>query len=90
MLLRFQSSNGDVIDHALHFLNVVLESIEFLPQIVVLEIQETEPSTEFHEEEGDGERTLVVALGYTVNSQSRLEWRKILKHLKLQGSFVTN
>ena len=39
MLLRFQSSNGDVIDHALHFLNVVLESIEFLPQIVILEIQ---------------------------------------------------
>ena len=39
MLLRFQSSNGDVIDHALHFLNVVLESIKFLPQIVVLEIK---------------------------------------------------
>ena len=87
MLLRFQSSNGDVIDHALHFLNVVFESIELLPQIVVLEIQETEPSTELHEEEGDGERTLVVALGYTVNSQSRLEWKKIFKNLKTSGLF---
>ena len=74
-LLWFQSSNSDVIHNSLHFLHVILQSIKFLSQIVVFKIQEAKSRAEFREEEGDGERSLVVALRYTVDSQTGLDKR---------------
>ena len=38
----FESSYGDVIDHTLHSLHIILEGIKPLPEVIVLEVELSE------------------------------------------------
>ena len=67
---RNESSEGYVIDDLFALLQVVFESVEAFPQIVILEIEKAKTGIEVADEFGDGQRTLVVTSGHAVQSVS--------------------
>ena len=42
-LLLVEAADREVVHHLLHLLEVVLDGVEPLPQVVILQVQQTEP-----------------------------------------------
>jgi hypothetical protein len=71
-----QSSDGHVVDDLLDSLEVIFESVELLPEIVVLEVEQAEPVDEIIQKLRDADWTFIVALGDTVHRETSLKGAK--------------
>ena len=76
--------DGDVIDHFLHFLEIILERVELLTQVVVLEIEKAKAVEHFVEESCDEHRSLVIALGNAIHAETR----QLIAHQDETGQVV--
>ena len=74
--LLVEASDGEVVDHLLHFLHVVLQAVVALPQGVVFEVEEAEAGIQLVDEGGDVQGPGVVSGGHAVDRQSRLRDRE--------------
>lgn len=74
--LLVEAADGEVVDHLLHFLHVVLQAVVALPQGVVFEVEEAEAGIQLVDEGGDVQGPGVVSGGHAVDRQSRLRDRE--------------
>lgn len=65
-----QTSNADIVDDFFNFLDIILQPIESLAQAVVLQIQQSESSTEVGQETGNLHWTLIIAQCHRIGCKS--------------------
>lgn len=70
--LLVEAPDGEVVDHLLHLLHVVLQAVVALPQGVVFEVEEAEAGVQLVDEGGDVQGPRVVPGGHAVDGQPRL------------------
>lgn len=68
-----QAADGQVVNHLLDFLHVVLEAVVALPQGVVLQVEQAEAGVQLVDEVGDAQRSGVVSCCDAVYRQPWLE-----------------
>lgn len=71
LLLREQASEAKIVHHILNLLNLVLDTIAALPQRIVLQVQNLEPSMHLLNKLRDLHRPPVIAQGHRVPRQTR-------------------
>lgn len=70
--LLIEAPDGEIIDHFLYFLHIVLQAIIALPQRVVFQVEKAETRIQLIDEGGDMKGPGVVSSSHTVDGQPRL------------------
>ena len=73
LLLGLQAADREVVHHLLHLLQIVLEAVEALPQVVVLQVEQSESGAKLAEELGHTERPQVVPGSHAVHHEPGLK-----------------
>lgn len=68
-----QPADGQVVDHLLDLLHVVLEAVVALAQGVVLQVEQAESRVQLVDEVRDADGTVVISRRHAVYRQPRLE-----------------
>lgn len=67
--LLIEAPDGEIIDHLLHFLHIILQAVIALPQGVVFQVEKAEPGIQLVDEGGDVKGPGVVSSSHTVDRQ---------------------
>lgn len=69
--LLVEASDGEIIDHLLHLLHIILEAVVALPQGVIFEVEKAEAGIQLIDEGGDVQGPRVISCSHAVDRQPR-------------------